>query len=129
MTWLSKIAKIAVRKGGWMAKQSPVGTSVSDHVEEQLGKSERFKELYEQRDPFVRVAHQIILRRGELSLTQQELAERIGTTHTVISRIESGRQPVSVTTLQRLAKALDLALVIDFVKPNRGTSSVKKVAA
>jgi transcriptional regulator with XRE-family HTH domain len=39
-------------------------------------------------------------------LTQQELAERVGTSQSVISRIESGQHPTSVTMLRRLAEAL-----------------------
>lgn len=56
----------------------------------------------------------MIARRQALGLTQQELAERVGTSHSVISRIESGQQPTSVTTLRRLAAAFETHLVIGF---------------
>lgn len=38
----------------------------------------------------------------------------MGTSHSVISRIESGQQATSVSTLRRLAKALDTRLVVGF---------------
>jgi len=53
-------------------------------------------------------------RRQALGLTQQELADRVGTSHSVISRIESGQHPTSVTTLRRLADAFQTHLVVGF---------------
>ena len=41
-------------------------------------------------------------------LTQQQLAERVGTSYSRISRIESDRQRTSLNTLLRIARALDL---------------------
>ncbi len=38
----------------------------------------------------------------------------MGTSHSVISRIESGQHPTSVTTLRRLAAAFDTHLVVGF---------------
>jgi transcriptional regulator with XRE-family HTH domain len=49
-----------------------------------------------------------------LGLSQKEFAERVGTSHSAISRIESGRHRTSVATLKRLAEALDLRLVVGF---------------
>jgi transcriptional regulator with XRE-family HTH domain len=47
-------------------------------------------------------------------LTQQELAKRMGTSHSAISRIESGQHKTSVDTLQRLAEALGVRFVVGF---------------
>lgn len=47
-------------------------------------------------------------------LTQQELADRIGTSHSQISRIESGRHKTSLDSLLRIARALDLKMLIGF---------------
>jgi transcriptional regulator with XRE-family HTH domain len=49
-----------------------------------------------------------------LGITQKELAGRMGTSHSVISRIESGRHQVSPATLRRPARALDVKLVFGF---------------
>ncbi len=56
----------------------------------------------------------VIRHRMALGLTQQEVAERMGTSHSAISRIESGRHATSVETLQRLAAALEVRFVFGF---------------
>ena len=97
-----------------MSDKSPVGTSVKDDVRRHTAESAEFRKEYERLETFSKIAHRVILRRAELGLTQKELADRIGTKHSAISRIESGQHATSVSTLQKLAIALDLDLVIDF---------------
>lgn len=63
---------------------------------------------------FEGIARFVILRRGELGLSQRELADRMGTSHSAISRIESGQHSTSVRTLGRLADALEARLVFGF---------------
>ncbi len=53
--------------------------------------------------------------RIEKGLTQQELAQLIGTKQSVISRLESGRANPSIAFLQKLAQALNTHLEIKFV--------------
>jgi transcriptional regulator with XRE-family HTH domain len=45
---------------------------------------------------------------------QEELASRIGTSHSQIARIESGQHKTSVETLRRVANAFGVRLVIAF---------------
>ena len=73
------------------------------------------------KDPKLRAAydklqpHFAILRaRIEKRLTQKELAQRIGTKQSVISRLESGRANPSVAFLKKLAQALNSHLEIRF---------------
>jgi len=54
------------------------------------------------------------MRRADLGLTQAQLAERMRTSHSAISRIESGQHRTSVATLERLARALDVRFVMGF---------------
>lgn len=58
------------------------------------------------------IAAAVIHGRAARGWTQRQLAEEIGTTHTVVSRIESGRQAVSVDTLLRLSDALGVTFSI-----------------
>ena len=44
----------------------------------------------------------------------EQLAKRMGTSHSAISRIESGQHGTSVQTLQRLATALEMRFVMGF---------------
>ena len=56
----------------------------------------------------------VIGRRIELNITQEELAGRMGTSASAISRIESGQHVTSVRSLERLARALGARLVVGF---------------
>lgn len=58
---------------------------------------------------------EIIRARIKKGLTQMELAKRIGTKQSVISRLESGRANPSVAFLKKLAQALNTRLEIKFV--------------
>src|SRR4051812_43221273 len=63
--------------------------------------------------PYEGIARMVIMRRAELGLTQQQqLAERMGTSHSAISRIESGQHRTSVARLERVARALDLRFLV-----------------
>lgn len=55
-------------------------------------------------------------------LTQQELADRVGASHSQISRIEGGRHKTSLDTLLRIAHALDLKILIGFEGTSRDGS-------
>ena len=52
--------------------------------------------------------------RTEAGLSQRELAERMGTTQSVISRLEEGGGRNRLDTLARVATALDRHLVVSF---------------
>ncbi|MGI8506494.1 MAG: helix-turn-helix domain-containing protein, partial [Solirubrobacteraceae bacterium] len=53
-------------------------------------------------------------RRFELGLTQQEVATAAGTSHTAISRLESGTHTPNLATLQKIAEVLDEELLVCF---------------
>jgi ribosome-binding protein aMBF1 (putative translation factor) len=95
-------------------KQSPIGATVSDHIERKLASNKKYREAYERLLPFEQIARIAIMRRAQLGLSQQQVAERMGTTTSVISRIESGQHRTSTETLRRLAEALDGHAVLGF---------------
>jgi ribosome-binding protein aMBF1 (putative translation factor) len=98
---------------------SPIGSNVADDLEEDL-KDPVFRAEWERIQPFEKIARLVIFRRAELGLTQAELAARMGTTASVISRIESGQHATSARTLKRLAEALDARAVIGFEFSSNG---------
>ena len=62
------------------------------------------------------IAYQIRALREQAGLTQQQLAERVGTKQSVISRLEDSEYGrASVQTLLRIASALGVALLVRFV--------------
>ena len=78
---------------------------------------------------FENIAHQVILRRAQLGLTQKELAERVGTSHSAISRLESGQHRASIDTLERIGAALGLRLRVGFEDAEESVSSRAAIPA
>lgn len=92
---------------------SPVGTAVSDHLKQSL-KGPEFRAEYERLGPREELARIVIIRRGAMGLTQAELAARMGTTASTISRIESGQHATSAQTLKKLGDAFGARAVLGF---------------
>lgn len=62
---------------------------------------------------FTRIAAEVAERRRAWDLSQRELAELCGTTQSAIARIERGRRPPRIDTLNRIANALDCELIVE----------------
>lgn len=92
----------------------PVGSSAAEGSARRARRSRGYREARERLAPYEEIARIVIRRRMELELTQEQLAERMGTSHSAISRIESGQHSTSVQTLQRLAVALEMRFLIGF---------------
>jgi DNA-binding XRE family transcriptional regulator len=73
-------------------------------------KSKRFREAYEAERARINLAHEITQLRRKKKMTQRQIAVRAAMPQSVIARIESGKHGVSVTTLNRIARALDKKL-------------------
>ncbi len=68
-----------------------------------------------------RIAGQIYELRTKAGLTQRELAERVGTTPSVICRLEDADyEGHSLSMLRRIAEAVDKRIEIRFVSKKRG---------
>ncbi len=78
-------------------------------------KDPEIKEEYNKLQPEFAVIKALIDARMNKGLTQDLLAEKIGTKQSVISRLESGRANPSVGFLKKLAQALDTHLEIKFI--------------
>lgn len=66
------------------------------------------------------LAAALIRARADAGLTQEQLAERMGTKQEVVARWEGGRVMPSTRTLARLAKATGTTLQISFVSSRGG---------
>lgn len=93
---------------------SPIGTTVADDVERDLRESPAYRREHDRVAGFEELARIVIMRRAKLDLSQEELAKRMGTTASVISRIESGQHATSAKTLKRLGEALEGQAIIGF---------------
>ena len=58
------------------------------------------------------MARELIAARSRAGLTQGEVAERMGTTQSVVARLESGRRAPSMRTVQRYAQAVGARAVV-----------------
>jgi len=85
-----------------------------DTYKQKLLKDPEFKKLYEDSQPEFEIAKAIIRARIENKITQKELAEKMNTTQSVISRVEQGRTSPSIALLKRLAAALNTTLQVQF---------------
>jgi ribosome-binding protein aMBF1 (putative translation factor) len=93
---------------------SPIGSSAGEAGGRRARRSASYRQARARLEPYEQLARIVIRRRTELGLTQEELATRMGTSHSAISRIESGQHSTSVQTLQRLAAALETRFVMGF---------------
>lgn len=95
---------------------SPIGKTVVEGSRDRAARSVEYSAELERLQEFEQIARLVIRLRLDYGLTQQELADRVGTSYSAISRIESGRHKTSVETLHRLARAFDSRLIISFEK-------------
>jgi ribosome-binding protein aMBF1 (putative translation factor) len=98
---------------------SPIGTPAAEGARRRRRRDPEYRAAQERLAPYEGIARFVIMRRAELGLTQQQLAERMGTSHSAVSRIESGQHRTSVATLERLATALEVRFVIGFETGSR----------
>ena len=82
-------------------------------LEEQL-KDPEFKAEYDALEPEFTIIQAIIDARKNLGLTQKKLSDRTGIAQSDISRLENGNANPSLSTLKRLAAAMDMTLKIEF---------------
>ncbi len=84
-----------------------------DEIRNQLMQDEKFKEEYDQLKPRYDIISQIIDTRLNMHITQEELAKKMGTQKSNISRFESGTYNPSLDFLIRIANSLGKELHIE----------------
>lgn len=58
------------------------------------------------------MARELIEARTHAHMTQDEVAQRMGTTQSVVARLESGKRPPSLRTVKRYAEAVGGRVVV-----------------
>lgn len=84
-----------------------------DHVKKDLMADEKFRKEYTKLQPRYEIISQIIEARKEQNMTQSDLAKRLGTQKSNISRLESGNYNPSLDFLIRVARCLGKELKIN----------------
>ncbi|MDP1989606.1 MAG: helix-turn-helix transcriptional regulator [Syntrophales bacterium] len=79
-------------------------------------KDPEFKKHYEEERQALKLAMKIAELRDKKGLSQQQLAQLMGTSQQAISRIESGRyEGFTLKTLEKIAEATGMRVKIEFV--------------
>src|SRR5215471_18647488 len=100
-------------------------------------RARRSEENREARDEFAAIrelrernwiAAHIRQRRYELDLTQREVAERAGTSHSFISKLEGGGHIATIPVLKRILAVLDEELLIGIERRVGDEESEREVA-
>ena len=81
-----------------------------------------YRQTYNALEEEFALASALLRARADADMTQEQVAEAMGTTQTVIARLESGRIMPSTRTLQRFAKATGMRLRISFEPENQQSS-------
>lgn len=101
------------------AKPSPVGEP-AEQARRRRAKNPAYAAEATRLAPYEAVARLVVKYRLEHDLTQKELAARIGTSHSAISRLESGQATISLNTMKRIAEALGGRLLVGIELENDG---------
>jgi DNA-binding XRE family transcriptional regulator len=85
-----------------------------EYLDEQLRDPE-FAKRYRELEPARHIAQQVIMLRQKEGITQAELAKRVGTQQSAISRLENASSVPSLSFVQRVAEALgaDIHVILE----------------
>jgi|APLak6261697712_1056235.scaffolds.fasta_scaffold00982_3 DNA-binding XRE family transcriptional regulator len=82
---------------------------------------------YEAQAPEFDMARELIAARSRAGLTQSDVAQRMGTTQSVIARLEGGKGTPSMRTVQRYAQAVGARAVVR-IEPQAAPGALRVVA-
>lgn len=96
-------------------KYDPVPHSQSAFLEK-ASKRPGFRKAYDALEAEYALAHEMLSARTRAGLTQEAVADRMGTTKSAVSRLEgAGKHAPSVASLKKYADAVGCTLKIEFI--------------
>jgi DNA-binding XRE family transcriptional regulator len=95
-----------------------VGKRLEDKHKELLNDPE-YKKAYTELEGEFLVAKALIEARKSANLTQEQVAERMGTTQSVVARMESGNPLPSLKSVVRYAAAVNSRIELKLVQANQ----------
>jgi len=108
---------------------NPLGQDARQAAARRRASDPKYAELEKKYEVALAIADLVILHRTRTGLTQEELASRMGTSVSAISRLESGFHIPSLETLRKLAAALGGKVKIDIVDIESPKKHVKSKRA
>ena len=94
-------------------------------LHERWSQDPEYRAAYEALGPEFELAESLIRARAQARLSQADVAARMGTTQSVVARLESGRVMPSTRTLRRYAEATGCRLKMVLVPNTPGASDDK----
>lgn len=85
-------------------------------IKKRWSKDPAFRREYDALQEEFDIALELIRARARAGLTQTQVAERMGTTQSVVARLESGAAKPSLRTLERYARATGTRPVVKLVR-------------
>jgi DNA-binding XRE family transcriptional regulator len=113
---------------------SPKGTPAAKAAQGRARRSEEYRAAREEYSAIRElrkknwIAAHIRERRYELELTQQDVAQRAGTSHSFISKLERGDHIPTIPILQRILAVLDEQLLIGIERQNPDEEPEREIA-
>lgn len=101
-----------------MSDNLQIGEEETDDLEEDLAQSlldPAFRASYEDAESRAAIIRTLSERRHSYDLTQQAVAERMGTTQSAVSELEGGGSDPRLSTLQRYARAVGSQLAVTVI--------------
>src|SRR5688572_30085619 len=86
----------------------PIGSTAASAHARRMAQDPEYEREWDAQAVAREIAWQLVRYRLDHQLTQEELARLVGTSHSQISRLESGQHLPSVATLGKIANALRL---------------------
>ncbi|MDP8259706.1 MAG: helix-turn-helix transcriptional regulator [Candidatus Gygaella obscura] len=113
----AKIKK-TMRKDSWNSPRIEFWQAVYEHVKKRFIDSGRYDSLLKKdkkskNTAYKDIAEKIRSARKKQGITQVELAQKLSVSQQLISRMESGRDNVSIQTLKNVACALGVNLIVE----------------
>lgn len=134
MTELIEIDKLRGMPAKTKVQDGPAGERATAAARARAGRSEEYREA---RDEYAAIralrernwiAAHIRERRYELDLTQHEVATQAGTSHSFISKLESGEHIPTIPVLKRVLAVLDEELLIGIQPRNPDAETEREIA-
>lgn len=97
-------------------KNNNLFSSFDDHMNKIFKSDKELKDMCEKEFSNELLALQIKEIRNRKKITQEELAEKASTKQSIIARIESWKQNISMKTLQKILSALWATIKLEILK-------------
>lgn len=109
-----------------MPNVNPIGKSTAQASRRRAMQSSEYRVEAARLKPYEDIARQVIHLRMIEGISQDELARRVGTTKSAISRLESGHHAPTVATLNKIAMSFGRELTVSFEESKKSGSRTRR---